>query len=320
MLRLVDSFSDFNDKLQKNLSSEATNSFDSNNRNRDFDLIRKNKPRSRRNSAKFMKNLCDVSPKEFDQDESRLDRMHNQSGNIGRSEKRSSRHYWTEISEADKSSGREVSCHAVAIDSKKLMEQDTGVSSRPSIVIPLRKLSQESMKNLQEEEIDSDYEAVHRPSLIVPLRRLSQNFEQVMTNFFQAKPDVNQKLTKNEQIKSKMCDVLDDKEELRKFKEFVRNNYVTTNVGAQQMFLWYAESKETEVSEQTDYFVRRASFSNPVKHESFSKPTKCLSRSNSHPNKYRVEKDEKGGYKWINAPDIKKVQPIRRRASMDSQV
>lgn len=311
MMRLVDSFSDFNVRIQKNLSVEAIDLPDRNNRDRDFDLIRKNKQRSRRNSAKMMKNSCKVSPKELDQEESRLDRMHKQSQNIGRPERRSSRQYWTEITEAEKSSGRELSCHAIAIDSKKLMEEHTGVSTPPSMVIPLRKLSQESMRNLQEEEIDSDYEVLHRPSFIIPLRRLSQNFEQVMTNFFQAKPDVNQKLTKDEEIKLRMFDVLDDKEELRKFKEFVRNNYVTTNAGAQQLFLWYAESKETEVSEQTDYFVKRASF---------NIPTRCLPRSNSHPDKYRVEKDEKCGYKWINAPNIKLVEPIRRRASMGSQV
>ena len=195
---------------------------------------------------------------------------------------------------------------------KKLQEEVIDINDeeklRLSIIMPFERLRRESIKNLQQEEIDSICEEVLRPLLVVPLRRMSKNVEQAITNFFQTKPN-SKELTKVDQIKLKMCDVLDDKEELRRFKAFARNNYVTTNIGIQQMLLKYAESHDKEVAEQTNHLA---------KHVSFDSSTRYRSHSNSQCNLYRVEKDERGGYKWISVYNLQcKDKPIRRRASIN---
>ena len=219
------------------------------------------------------------------------------------------------IIEAEKTSDQEVSCHDVANGSTKLIKQgkfsreSSKITLRSSITRPLRRLSRKSInRNLQEEIYVNDEKPVPRSSL-VPLWKISQNFEQVVTNIFQSKTDVNKELTKGDQIKSKICGVLKDKEEFKKFKEYARNNNVTTNIGVQQMLFWYADSKNVEVNNHTNYFVNGPSFSTS---------TECFSRFNPHSNQYRVKKDEKGGYQWINAPDVKKVEPIRRRLSTNT--
>ena len=172
---------------------------------------------------------------------------------------------------------------------------------RSSIMTPFGRLRQESIISLQDEEVDSAYEELPRPSLFVPFRRLSQNLEQALANFFQTQPDSNEESTKVDHIKLKMSDVLNDEEELRRFKAFARNNCVTTNIGIQQMLLKYTKSHDTEVAEQTNHFAKRD-----------------LSRPNPQCNQYRVEKDEIGGYNWISAFDMKyKCEPIRRRASVN---
>ena len=180
---------------------------------------------------------------------------------------------------------------------------------RSSIMTPFGRLRQESIISLQDEEVDSAYEELPRPSLFVPLRRLSQNFNQALANFFQTQPDSNEESTKVDHIKLKMSDVLNDEEELRRFKAFARNNCVTTNIGIQQMLLKYAESHGIKVAEQTNHFA---------KHASFDSSTRYLYRPNLQCNLYRVEKDEIGGYNWISAFDMNcKYEPIRRRASVN---
>ena len=101
--------------------------------------------------------------------------------------------------------------------------------------------------------------------------------------------------------------ILEDKEKFKKFKEFVRNNHVTTNVGAQQLLILCADSMDAEGAEQTKYLVKN------IFHENVA-PARGVPRTNSYSNHYRAEKDDKAGFKWI-ASSMEQIIPMRRRAS-----
>merc|ERR1712232_1091074 len=94
-----------------------------------------------------------------------------------------------------------------------------------------------------------------QPSIMLPLRRLSQNLEQAVSNFLTSEK-IETPISKSDHIKSKIDEVLDDKEEIKKFKEFARKNYVTTNIGVQELLQSYADSKDEEYTEQTGYLIK----------------------------------------------------------------
>lgn len=139
-----------------------------------------------------------------------------------------------------------------------------------------------------------------------PLRRLSQNLEQVINAFLKSEKEQSEKKVKEDQIKANINEMLHDKKEFKKFKKFVRNKCVTTNVGAQQLIMLYADSKDAMGTEQTNYLVKNVSLNNCAK---------CVRRITSFSNLYRVEKDDKAGYKWT-APGLVNNTPIRRRSNL----
>ena len=179
---------------------------------------------------------------------------------------------------------------------------------RPSIIAPLRRLSLQSFASLQEEEINADDdEEAPRPLIVLPLRRLSRSLEQAVTALFQSESNADEEKVKINHNSLNMCDVVNDKEEFKKFKEYARNNCVTTNIAVQKIIFIYAESKDANVPKQKDSFGKRGSFDTSIRR---------LSHSNSSLKAYRVEKDEKAGYNWIDVPTLREnLKPIRRGES-----